>query len=525
MRLCSLLLVLALLLGVPSTAQPQPVVSEIESVTVYLQGAQVSRVATARIPAGTTVLRFAGLTPHLDPSSVQLRGEGAFTVLGVAHRRDFLEGLTPEEELARLQALRDATQDSLALEQELLTVFDAEEQVLMDNRTMGENEASGVEALRARADFFRERLRTLRRERFAHLQRIEALSERLGRLNQQLNEGRRRTQPQAQSVVEVTVRAEQATSGRFQLSYLTYTAGWQPLYDLRADTYGAPLALTYKANVYQRTEVAWDNVALTLSTGNPMRPGTAPTLTPWFLDADVAPRARRAEAAAEADVEAMGVMTAQAAAAPAVTVTQNVTSVAFEITEPYAIAPDGQETMVVIQESSLPATYEHYAAPKLAPAAFVRALVTEWEAFNLLSGEANVFFEGAFVGTTYLDAQNTADTLQVSLGQDPGLVVERRLRTDFSERNLLRTRQEVTRAYALDVRNTKAVPVTLVLQDQIPLSTDEAIRISADLDRRAELDEATGLVTWRLTVPAGASETVEVAYSVQAPRDRVVVLD
>ena len=53
-----------------------------------------------------------------------------------------------------------------------------------------------------------------------------------------------------------------------------------------------------------------------------------------------------------------------------------------------------------------PATYQYYVTPKLDRDAFLTAQVTNWEQYNLLSGEANLFFEGTYLGKTYLNTQN-----------------------------------------------------------------------------------------------------------------------
>ena len=58
--------------------------SKITQVTVFLNKAQVTREAKARIEPGKTELIFSGLTSQLDPSSIQVAGKGNFIIMGMS---------------------------------------------------------------------------------------------------------------------------------------------------------------------------------------------------------------------------------------------------------------------------------------------------------------------------------------------------------------------------------------------------------------------------------------------------------
>ena len=80
-----------------------------------------------------------------------------------------------------------------------------------------------------------------------------------------------------------------------------------------------------------------------------------------------------------------------------------------------------------IENYSVPAQYEYRAVPKLSSNVYLTARITDWQKLNLVSGEANLFFENTFVGKSIIDAQQTSDTLQMSLGVDRGVVVKREM--------------------------------------------------------------------------------------------------
>ena len=67
----------------------------------------------------------------------------------------------------------------------------------------------------------------------------------------------------------VTLTARQRTSVNLPLSYYVQGVAWSPLCDIRAKDVASPVQLFYKAQVTKCYGEQWENVRLTLSTGNP----------------------------------------------------------------------------------------------------------------------------------------------------------------------------------------------------------------------------------------------------------------
>ena len=72
------------------------------------------------------------------------------------------------------------------------------------------------------------------------------------------------------------------TNASFKCSYIVSNAGWSPVYDLRSEGIAKDVALNYKANVYQNTGQNWDNVNMSISTGNPAINNDRPILNPLY---------------------------------------------------------------------------------------------------------------------------------------------------------------------------------------------------------------------------------------------------
>ena len=624
LTLLSLLLVPPAALA-QTAEQTVDVDSEITRATVFTQGAQVTREAATTIPAGVTVLTFAGITSLLDTESIQVKADGDFTVLSVVHRNNFFEDTGQTDEAEQLLARKALKQDSLKGEEVMRQVYQQEEEMLVVNKSIGGSQ-TGVQVaeLISAADFFRERLMDIKAKQLALDKTILRLQQDIAALDRQLNEINANRRNRHTSEITVTVTAERQTQGRFELSYLTPNAGWYPHYDIRVKDIENPITLAYNANVQQNSDEDWDDVKLTLSTGDPRQSGTRPHLSPWRLgfyqpratfgqrtrgralhgprvtnprevhgrviDTDGEPliganvsipgttagtstdsngyyrlalpsgvRTMRVQfigyspaetmitsnqidfiLAADlfdldevvvtsgdvnARVEGRAAPRERAPAPVPVVQTVNTTTVEFEIELPYTIPPDGKPYAVKIEEYEIPSTYEYYCAPKIDTDAFLTALVTGWEEYYLLNGEANLFFEGTFVGQSFLDVENVSDTLVVSLGRDKGVVVERTKLKEFSKRQLIGSKQTASFAFEIEVRNTKHVPIRIVVDDQIPLSTDKRIEVESEPDEAAAYSVDTGRLRWRLDLPPATTETLGFSYAVKYPKDRNVLLE
>jgi Domain of unknown function (DUF4139)/N-terminal domain of unknown function (DUF4140) len=178
------------------------------------------------------------------------------------------------------------------------------------------------------------------------------------------------------------------------------------------------------------------------------------------------------------------------------------TTINFDIKVPYTIMNNGKVYAVDLKEQSVPALYEYFTVPKLDKDAFLTAKIVDWRELNLFEGEVSLFFEGAFLGKSVLDVRHADDTLQISLGRDKGIVVERKKLKDFSGRNFLSNNKTESRAYEIVVRNNKPQPITIIVQDQLPISTDKDISVENEEYQQAQLNPDTHILTWQYELPA-----------------------
>lgn len=604
--------------------------TSVERVTLFIDGAQVTRTCEATLPAGVSTLLFRGLSHHLDEKSLRINAHGPFTVASVERRFGYADSVARTERQTRLgEALREA-EGALRRLDAACEVIDAEEELLRTNCSAGGGAA--LSAARELTAFYAERLGELKRRRIALDDERRTLTERRQSLQRELAQvGGRDDLPMSE--VEVRVEAPAPCRARFALTYYVRHAGWFPSYDLRSEGLSHPVELVYKAHVFQHTGERWDDVALTLSSSDPSLGSVAPQLKTYWLDFGLAPPrydlgvrdnavagrvtgsdgeplvgatvslpgrtlgtvtdvdgryrltlpgdaselsfsyvgyepVRRPIAGSTLDVvlredrtcldevvvtaygsaaaglegQTAGVRIHAApraargaglsadddlaeASAPSVAASQTRMGYEFAVERPYTIASGGLPLAVEIGRFSLPADYAYTCVPKVDRDAFLTASIRDWERLNLLQGEVSVYFEETFVGKSLLDPMQAADTLRFSLGRDRGIVVERTRQSDFVGRRTIGSGRVQEMVWRIVVRNTRAEEVSLTLCDQLPVSRNGEITVTARELSGGRCDAATGRVEWDLRLRPGERREIVLHYAVRYPRGRRLVVE
>jgi len=199
-------------------------------------------------------------------------------------------------------------------------------------------------------------------------------------------------------------------------------------------------------------------------------------------------------------------------------------NVSFDIDLPYDVPGNGKEQTVSLKEFPVNTIYKYYSVPKLDKDAYLLGEVADWEQLNLLPGEANIIFEGTYIGKSYIDPNSTMDTLNLTLGKDKRIVVKKEKLKDYSSIKFLGSNKKQVFTYELTVKNNKKEAVQMLLKDQYPLSTNKDIEIELLESSGAANNTELGVLSWKLQLPPGESKKVRVSYSVKYPKDKYVNL-
>ncbi|WP_439483384.1 mucoidy inhibitor MuiA family protein [Cyclobacterium plantarum] len=205
--------------------------------------------------------------------------------------------------------------------------------------------------------------------------------------------------------------------------------------------------------------------------------------------------------------------------------TENQTSINFEISTPYTVNSDNKSYSVVMAVYQAPAFFQYYAVPKIEKEAYLIANITEWEKYNLLEGEANIFFEGTFVGKSLLDVRFASDTLQLSLGKDKNVIVNREKEGDFETRQFIGSKKEESKSWKTTIRNNKSQGINMVVIDQTPVSKLDEIEVNIQDVSGANLNEESGEVKWHFILNPMEKKEFDLKYSVKYPKSRNLIIE
>ncbi|HZY80994.1 MAG TPA: mucoidy inhibitor MuiA family protein [Cyclobacteriaceae bacterium] len=201
------------------------------------------------------------------------------------------------------------------------------------------------------------------------------------------------------------------------------------------------------------------------------------------------------------------------------------TNLEFNIDTPYTIRSGGENQVVDMIEYELEAQYQYYCAPKLDTDAFLTARLTNWDEYNFMEGQASLFFEGKYIGKTVLDTRNTSDTLTLSLGRDRNVVVTREKVKEYSSNQFVGSNRKALFSYEISVRNKKAYPIDIRIEDQYPIPNTKDITVDEIEDSGAIKSEENGLLTWNLKVEPGKTSKIDLKYEIKYPRYHNIILE
>lgn len=503
----------------------------VAEVTVFGQGAMVSQVVTFDLKHGENRVRVSGIPGSIDLNSVQLGAGKDFDITGMRHEVNYSgSGLNPLGR-AKQDSLEEA-RFSLKTKEALRKAYTEELLMLQANRPIGgKNNILLAEDLEEMADFFRERVKEINYKTIEINEEERLLNTLIVRLENELQALRNSGNKNNREVI-VSLVGKKSGKAELRLTYFTYEANWQVFYDIRSTSTGADLELVTKARVQQSSGVDWSNVKLALATGAPSLGGAPPVLNPWKLyvndPVNVAvsrggkPDAERSQAP-QAMKQSYELDEVSYDEPMVVTENRQQLTTVFDVSLPYSISGDNREHEVEIRRQNIPADYRHRAVPKITRDVYLTAEITDWDQYSLLPGEAAVYFEGNFVGRSYLNPAVATDTLSLSMGRDRNISVTYEQIKDFSKTSTLGGKRRTTRGYKISVMNTGTKEIKLRIEDQVPLSTTGDIEVEAEELSGGKFDPTTGKVTWDVTILPGRLSEQVLKYRVTYPKKKVIL--
>jgi len=516
--------------------------ASIEEVRIHLQGAEIIRTDQVTLPRGKHKLVFTGLSPKMNPSSIQISTEGGdVNMLSTTSRINFLKD--KKESNPAIGILQDSL---LLIADELQMLADqegaiAQEKNLLESnkKLSGKEKAVDFEQLKATAGFYRERFLAINIDLSKIRKNRTEFQKQQRKIQQQLNEFNAGKHPTSE--IYLALNCEQNVTTTFRVRYVVQGAGWSPIYDLTVKNLSEPIKIKYRALAFNDTGIDWDEVKVVLSTADVNQSATLPILNPWFIKEDVPQvyaynqgRLNNIQNSnvyqQEQDKSMKKYESKNQLGTPGSNVRFEEIEISelssdFEIDQPYSIPADRKPYSILVNETELPADYMHYSVPKMDKDAFLLGQVVGWEDLDLMPGPMNIYYDKSFIGMAQLDTRNLSDTLNLSLGRDPKVLVKRTKLKELTKKQFMQGKKKMTTAYRITVKNNRNRPVDFELLDQIPISKLKEIDVDIKNISGAQYHENTGKLKWSFKLQPGESKTVEFSFSITYPKDKEIEID
>ncbi len=549
MRLRLAALILVTTAFTPAFAADIKALSHIDTVTVYPQGAEVTRIAEATLQAGDHTLIFDNLPSELDPQTLRVEGEGGRAIeissvdsklVSAPSDAGDAERLRIEKDIERLADERSALDQAISdAEYQKSLMQQLASATLTSQPKEGETRVLDAQGLGGILDLVGQKLSLLSKT----IHDAQLRQRDIDRLVQDLQTKLAGLAPSdaQHMLVSVHLEAPAETSGTFRLKYRIINAGWRPIYDARltspAKDKKAAIELVRRAEVLQSTAESWDDVALVLSTARPLGATAAPDLMPMSVDqfdegrrenftargqaAGRLAKEKDAELADKPDSNARDDLAAlQRQAEVEVAGFQALYSIGGRVT----IDNTGTAKKVRIGTDEIAVALSARAAPRVDPNAYLTAAFTLNGDTPLLPGAVMLYRDGVYMGEGMLPMLSPGEETKLGFGADDLIKVKRiEVNRHKGEEGILTTTQVDERAFDITVKNLHDVAMPVTIVDQLPFSDEEKITVAtlsgmtpptvSDLERRR------GVLAWTFDIEPKEVKVIKHGYRVSWPAD------
>jgi uncharacterized protein (TIGR02231 family) len=550
MKKSILIFVFMIMFPVFVLAQDLPANSKIDQVTVYAQGALVSRSADLKLPEGAQRVIFSDIIPALDENSLRVSGEGAAQVkiLGAYFKKEFLKE-SADAKVKELQEKIQEAQDQIRRLNDTLMVLQDKKSFLDSVRLFSQGQLPkelvtkmpSPQELEETLKFLDARLRDNYKETVDVELSLREAQKNLDVLNRELISIAGEGQKQKVSIV-VDLEAEKSGDFTLHAAYRVSGASWYPLYDARADFAKSQVELISFGMVKQSSGDDWENVNMQLSTAPVNVSAFMPEVSPWFIR-PFAPQMERMRSGSfgmrqemTMQVNSMSdafegkvvALAAPKAAQYSFTESEEKgVALVYKLAHPQNLKSGAAEYKLPVAAQILKSNFEYSAYPRLSPYAYLLSRVANAKDQQLLGGTVNIFLEGDFVGQGRIKNVGPGEEFNLYLGVDENVKIKRqqleKKTDDVFIANIPSPSRKVTYKFKLAVENYKNSKIKVNLFEAMPVSENEKIKVTLGtvslVPKDKDWKNKKGVWRWEIELEPKAKQEIFYSYSVECPRE------
>ncbi len=523
--------------------------ANLEEVKVYLQGAEMLHKAKVNLEKGTSDIIISGISESIDQMSVQAGFESQdVNILSITSKRNYLDNKAIESKIQKLKDSLEILENKTGeINIEVESLSEELNLILSNNKMSGKDRAITTKELKEMADYYADRIPKLKKRIFDYNKQKKEIDERIVRIKNQLQANSWKTEYQFQYVI--SAKTEKKVSTELFFKYFTQNAYWTPYYDIRAKSNSNTLNISAKGFVSQNTSLDWNDVKLTLSTKK-IKSNTIPNNnkitinfderssyrsmvnnTSDFMDSPLQPDTKsKSRKSGSTEIIMAGAYidspleSSVGYGGKELMINTNMVETEYIAEDLYTIPSDGKEYSVFLTAINIESEKEYYAVPKKSLSAFRVAKIKNNSDFKLLNSSSNIYYDGTYLGKTNIKADNVKDDIKISLGTDESIVIDRELLKEYQEEKFLSSDVERIFAYKNVIRNNKKEDLKITIDDFIPISQNEDIKVKIiDIDG-SKYDEFNGIAKWELVIKPGESAELKTIYSIRYPNNKNIIM-
>ncbi|MDL2307976.1 mucoidy inhibitor MuiA family protein [Bacteroidales bacterium OttesenSCG-928-B11] len=493
----------------------------ITNADLYLSGAELYAKGAISLEKGTHTLVVKNITACMMQNTLKVKTSQGVNLLSINTMIDHTSSTTYNE---KEQKLIDREKE-IAKEKKMLTIDQTtltEEMQIIDLHIRNNSEKSekgqSLEDIKTLISYYSNQRKEIRLKKYNIEQKISVLDKELEKIRLQLAEEtayKNRNNMQIEMIVEATAPG----SKQFEISYFVNNCGWNPLYDIKADSKEKPITFVYKANVWQTTGTDWDNIAISLKSSQPSQNQNRPILSPQYVDFGGS-YDRFGNGISMSESTRNSLELSQGTYALNAAAVQSDINISYDIPGKQTIKGSGKPSVIHVSKQEVNGRFVYHTVPKVNEKVFLIAYIPQWQNLNLISGNASVYLSDAYIGEIYLNEKFTATEYPVSFGEDKRIVVKR-MREQYNViENKLSNEKRVQTEYKIIVRNQLKTDMNIEVLDQIPISNQNTIKVILTKQGDAELTENIGLLKWNISLKAGETKEMGFGYEIRHPKEK-----
>jgi uncharacterized protein (TIGR02231 family) len=508
-----------------ASEKPIEVKAAVSAVKVCLNAAQITHTQKIKIKTGLNKLAFTGLAMNINSRNISLRNIGSSELLSLklVKLSDTTNIFSLPEEL--MEMIRKNKDSVLFIERNIekvqfeIEALELERNILLTNTNVIQN-GKGLAELKMTSDYYRERYSAVNMDIANKQRELRQLKKnKIRALKAVFDIDNSEENAISVNVIIADIRnAGSEYSTDIELTYLAKESGWIPVYEIFASN-NKSLKINYRAKILNNTGIDWNDLNISLSTADPFEYYAAPDLAPFYVS-----RYDRTNSGNDYDEDEQEVQNSQLKKKKKTNDDEEEVftpdrEITFNIAKKYVFKSGLTPSFVDVTAYDLIPEFLFRCAPKKEEQVYSIARIRDWEALNLMDGEASIYNNGSFLGKSYIRPSSIEDYLELPLGVVDNIFVKHKLVSESSSKKAFAGGIVANFSYEIKLKNGSTDKITVEIIDQVPVSEEYNVKTeNVEFTEGGEKDATTGKIVWKVDLSPSADKTLFVKYSVSYPK-------